>query len=149
ASEGASHANRDHGWHLDLADRLVAADRELFLPTRRMVVELADPAAVAEATEWWTALTAAGGEGMVVKPYEGLAATRRGRLLQPGLKCRGPEYLRLTYGPDYLDPEHLPELRKRSLGRKRALARREHALGLAALAGLAAGAPLWQRHRLV
>ena len=35
------------------------------------------------------------------------------------------------------------------LGRKRGLALREHALGLAALDRLAAGAPLWRRHELV
>jgi hypothetical protein len=149
ASEGASHAGRDHGWHLALADRLVAADPRLFTPTRRRVVDLADEAALAGATEWWGELTGAGGEGMVVKPYAGLAATHRGKLVQPGIKCRGREYLRIIYGPDYTDPEHLARLRTRSLGRKRSVALREHALGLAALDGIARGAPLWHRHRLV
>lgn len=139
---------RDHGWHLALADRLVAADPTTFTPTRRMVVDLADEAAVAAATEWWLALTGEGGEGMVVKPYAGLAAVdQKGRLLQPGLKCRGREYLRIIYGPGYT--ELLATLRQRSLGRKRALALREHGLGLAALDLLAAGAPLWRRHQLV
>jgi polynucleotide kinase-phosphatase len=149
ASEGASHAERDHGWHLALADRLVDADPGLFTPTRRRVVDLADEAAVADATAWWGTLTAAGGEGMVVKPYAGLALTSRGALVQPGVKCRGREYLRLVYGPDYLDPDQLAGLRTRSLGRKRSLALREHKLGLAALAGLATGAPLWRRHQFV
>ena len=149
ASEGASHAGRDHGWHLDLADRLVAANPRRFTPTRRLVVDLTDRAAVEAATGWWLELTGAGGEGMVVKPYEGLAAQRRGQLVQPGIKCRGREYLRIIYGPDYPDPEQLAGLRTRSLGRKRSLALREHALGLAALDGLAAGAPLWQRHQFV
>ena len=58
----------------------------------------------AAATEWWLALTGAGGEGMVVKPYAGLARRRKGRLVQPGVKCRGREYLRIIYGPDYTDP---------------------------------------------
>ncbi|MBM0230323.1 hypothetical protein, partial [Micromonospora sp. ATA51] len=40
-------------------------------------------------------------------------------------------------------------LRKRSLGRKRGLALREHALGLAALDALAEDTPLWRRHELV
>ncbi|MEU8295989.1 polynucleotide kinase-phosphatase [Micromonospora sp. NPDC048909] len=150
AGAGASYADRDHGWHLDVADRLCAADPEFFTPTRRQVVDLADDEAVASATRWWLSLTAAGGEGMVVKPYAGLAArTERGSLLQPGIKCRGREYLRIIYGPGYTEPEQLAALRRRSLGRKRGLALREHGLGLAALDALAAGAPLWRRHELV
>ncbi|MFE9185502.1 polynucleotide kinase-phosphatase [Micromonospora haikouensis] len=150
ASAGTSHVERDHGWHLDLADRLCAADPGFFTVTRRRVVDLADASAEADATDWWLALTAAGGEGMVVKPYAGLAArSPKGSLLQPGIKCRGREYLRIIYGPGYTEPEQLAALRRRSLGRKRGLALREHALGLAALAALADGAPLWRRHELV
>lgn len=145
-----SYADRDHGWHLALADRLCAADPEFFTPTRRQVVELSDADAVRAATDWWLALTADGGEGMVVKPYAGPAARGgRGSLLQPGVKCRGREYLRIIYGPGYTGPEQLSALRRRSLGRKRGMALREHALGLAALDALVAGAPLWRRHELV
>ncbi len=150
AGNGVSYADRDHGWHLGIADRLCAADPEFFTPTRRQVVELADPAALAATTDWWLELTAAGGEGMVVKPYDGPGARDgKGRLLQPGVKCRGREYLRIIYGPDYTDPENLAALRNRSLGRKRGLALREHGLGLAALDRLAQGEPLWRRHELV
>lgn len=150
ASAGAAHAGRDHGWHLALADRLCAADPGLFTPTRRQAVDLTDEAAVAAATDWWMTLTAAGGEGMVVKPYAGLGAVdRRGRLLQPGIKCRGRDYLRIIYGPEYTEPARVAALRQRSLGRKRGLALREHGLGLAALERLASGAALWRRHELV
>ncbi|GAA3344067.1 polynucleotide kinase-phosphatase [Amorphoplanes nipponensis] len=150
AGAGVSYRDKDHGWHLDLADKLVAADPTLFTPTRRMVVELGDAAAEQAATDWWLALTAAGGEGMVVKPYAGLAATdAKGRLVQPGVKCRGREYLRIIYGPEYTRPEQLERLRGRSLGRKRGLALREHGLGLAALDRLAEGAPLWRIHEVV
>ncbi|RSM56469.1 polynucleotide kinase-phosphatase [Actinoplanes sp. ATCC 53533] len=150
AGAGVSYRDKDHGWHLDIADKLVAADPALFTPTRRMVVDLSDPAAEQSATDWWLALTAAGGEGMVVKPYAGLAVTdAKGRLVQPGVKCRGREYLRIIYGPEYTRPEQLERLRQRSLGRKRGLALREHGLGLAALDRLAAGAPVWRVHELV
>ncbi|MEV6842140.1 polynucleotide kinase-phosphatase [Actinoplanes sp. NPDC051411] len=150
AGAGVSYADRDHGWHLTLADRLVTTDPGLFTPTRRMVVELADPASEAAATDWWLALTAAGGEGMVVKPYAGLAVTNdKGRLVQPGVKCRGREYLRIIYGPEYTRPEQLERLRNRRLGRKRSLALLEHGLGLAALDRLAEGAPTWRVHELV
>ncbi|MEW2474573.1 polynucleotide kinase-phosphatase [Micromonospora gifhornensis] len=150
AGRKASYADRDHGWHLALADRLCAADPEFFTATRRQVVDLSDADAVREATDWWLALTADGGEGMVVKPYAGPAArSERGSLLQPGIKCRGREYLRIIYGPSYTEPARLAALRSRSLGRKRGLALREHGLGLAALDALADGAPLWRRHELV
>ncbi|MGI5220896.1 polynucleotide kinase-phosphatase [Nocardia sp. CA-290969] len=72
-----------------------------------------------------------------------------GRLVQPGIKCRGPEYLRIIYGPEYLRPENLRRLRTRGLGRKRSLALREYALGLEALDRLAAGEPLWRVHEAV
>jgi hypothetical protein len=150
AGAGSSYAGRDHGWHLAQADRLVAADPDLFTPTRRMVVDLADPASVAAATDWWLAMTEAGGEGMVVKPWSGLTATdAQGRLVQPGVKCRGREYLRIIYGPEYTRPDLLTGLRHRKLGRKRGLALIEHGLGLAALDRLASGAPTWRIHELV
>ena len=150
AGDGISYADRDHGWHLAGADALVAADPARFTPTRRIMVDLTDPAAEAAATDWWLALTEAGGEGMVVKPWAGpKAADAGGRLVQPGVKCRGREYLRIIYGPEYTRPDQLDGLRNRRLGRKRALALREHGLGLAALDRLAAGAPLWRVHELV
>jgi polynucleotide kinase-phosphatase len=148
ASAGAHHAGRDHGWHLERADRLVAADPTLFAGTRRLVVDTS-PESGHAVTQWWLDLTEGGGEGMVVKPYDGLKATRKGALVQPGIKCRGREYLRLIYGPDYPEPGTLSRLRSRGLGRKRALALREHALGLAALERHAAGAPLWKVHEAV
>lgn len=120
----------------------------LLQTTRRLVVDLGDPASRAEGVTWWEELTAAGGEGMVVKPLANLSRGSRG-LVQPGLKVRGPEYLRLVYGPDYTRPEHLARLRDRNLGRKRSLALREYALGLEALTRLASGEPLWRVHEVV
>ena len=150
AGAGVSYAKKDHAWHLALADRLVEADPGLFTATRRMLVELGDPASEAAATDWWLVLTAAGGEGMVVKPYAGLTVTdAKGRLVQPGVKCRGREYLRIIYGPEYTRPEQLDRLRGRNLGRKRNLALREHGLGLAALDRVAEGSPTWRIHELV
>jgi polynucleotide kinase-phosphatase len=150
AGAGVSYAGRDHDWHLAQADRLVAADPVRFTPTRRMVVDLTDPQSQASATDWWLTLTEAGGEGMVVKPWAGLQVTdQKGHLVQPGVKCRGREYLRIIYGPEYTRPDQLAGLRKRHLGRKRSLALREHGLGLAALDRVAEGAPLWRVHELV
>jgi protein phosphatase len=148
ASEGAVHAARDHGWHLERLDRLAAADPELLLATTRRVVDLTDPAAEANATAWWEELTGAGGEGMVVKPFGFTARGRRG-IVQPGVKCRGAEYLRIIYGPEYDRPQHLDRLRSRSLGRKRGLALREYALGIEALERFARREPLHRVHECV
>jgi protein phosphatase len=148
ATEGSVYHDQPHAWHLALADRLAAADPELIASTGRIAVEVADPASVAAGVRWWEELTAAGGEGMVVKPAANHMRTKRG-LIQPGLKVRGREYLRLIYGPDYTEPAHLARLRQRGLGRKRSLALREHALGLEALDRLARAEPLWRVHECV
>jgi len=68
-----------------------------------------DTATVEAATRWWEELTRRRGEGMVVKPLEFMARGRRG-LAQPAVECRGPEYLRIIYGPEYLLPENLERL---------------------------------------
>lgn len=145
ASEGATYEERDHAWHLAVADRLVAADGALFRPTRRVFASLASDDECAAATAWWEDLTGAGGEGMVVKPALNLDLARD-KPTQPGLKVRGPEYLRIIYGPDYLEPAHLATLRQRQVGRKRSLAAREYALGIEGLRRAAAGEPLWRVH---
>jgi protein phosphatase len=158
ASEGAVYHGRPHLWHLALAGRLAAADPELLVPTRHVTADLADPASRAAATRWWEELTAAGGEGMVVKPAANLTrsspaqnsgAHDAGHLVQPGLKVRGREYLRIIYGPDYTEPAHLDRLRRRGLSHKRSLALREYALGLEALDRVAAAEPLWRVHECV
>jgi protein phosphatase len=166
ASEGAVYHERPHRWHLEIADRLAAAAPDLVATTRRLAAATGDPASVAEAALWWEDLTAAGGEGMVVKPAGNLTPRRARRasgseqqsgssqhshsgLVQPGLKVRGREYLRLIYGPDYTQPEHLERLRQRALGHKRSLALREYALGLEALDRVARGEPLWRVHECV
>jgi len=148
ATDGAAHQARPHVWHLDVADRLVAADPALVAPTGRVRVDTTDADSMAAATRWWEELTAAGGEGMVVKPAANLTRGRRG-LTQPGLKVRGREYLRIIYGPDYTESANLDRLRQRGLGHKRSLASREYALGVEALDRLARGEPVWRIHECV
>ncbi|WNV82337.1 polynucleotide kinase-phosphatase [Umezawaea sp. Da 62-37] len=148
ASEGRTYEGDPHPWHLAVAARLRAADPELFTETRNLVVDTTDERSLAAGTAWWEELTAAGGEGMVVKPLANLVRGRRG-LVQPGVKVRGREYLRIIYGPDYTETANLDRLRKRSLGGKRSLALREYALGLEGLRRVAAGEPLWRVHECV
>jgi protein phosphatase len=129
-------------------DRLVVAGPDRIAPTARRIVDVTDDASIAAGVDWWESLTAIGGEGMVVKPVAGLVRGRHG-LVQPGVKCRGREYLRIIYGPDYAEPVHLDRLRERGLGRKRSLALREYALGLEALDRFVAAEPLWRVHEAV
>lgn len=151
ASEGAVHTDKDHRWHMGALARLVAADDRaapLLIATRVCEVAPGDEASVAAGVRWWEELTGAGGEGMVVKPLEFLARGPRG-LLQPALKCRGREYLRIIYGPEYTAPANLERLRARSLGAKRALALRELALGVEGLQRFVRGEPLRRVHECV
>lgn len=150
AVQDRSLADVPHDRQLALIDRLVEADTSgLLQPTRRLHVDTGDEQSVAAGVRWWLEMTEAGGEGMVVKPLAALVRTESGRLVQPGVKCRGREYLRIIYGPEYTRPEHLARLRGRTLGHKRSLALREYALGLEALDRLATGEPLWRVHEAV
>ena len=148
ASESGVHVDRDHEWHLALCDRLRDADPEWFQRTGRRVVDVTDEGSQAEAAAWWTQMTGSGGEGMVVKPHGFLARGGRG-LVQPGVKCRGREYLRIIYGPEYADPTQIDRLRSRGLGRKRALALREFALGVEGLERFVRREPLYRVHECV
>ncbi len=127
ATEGTTHVARDHGWHMATIAEICTADPDLLLATDHRIVDVTDVAAQLTAISWWEALTQRGGEGAVVKPLE-FIATAHGKLLQPAIKCRGHEYLRIIYGPEYDTPAHLATLRQRGLGRKRSLALREFAL---------------------
>jgi protein phosphatase len=148
ASEGAVHADQNHLWHMAQAHRLAASDPALFVATAYKAVDLDDPAQVTSAIAWWEELTAQGGEGMVVKPLDFIARGKRG-VLQPAIKCRGREYLRIIYGPDYDLPENLSRLRQRGLGQKRSMAIREFALGLESLRRFVEHAPLTRVHQCV
>ena len=148
ASEGRVCFDRDHDWHMGWADRLAATGGSVIASTPWRIVDLADSAACAEAVAWWEGLTAAGGEGMVVKPRGFVARGAKG-LVQPALKVRGREYLRIIYGPEYDAPEHLARLRERGLNGKRNLALREFALGHEALKRFVAHEPLRRVHECV
>ncbi|MBE2999185.1 polynucleotide kinase-phosphatase [Nocardiopsis sp. HNM0947] len=149
ASEGREYSDADHLWHMAMAEKLAEAG-DMVHPTRYRTVDTTDPQDCDNAAAWWTDLVAAGGEGAVVKPVVGARARGRKGLTQPGLKVRGPEYLRIIYGADYTDPERLAVLKeRRNPGRKNGMAMREHKLGLEALARHARGEPLWRVHQPV
>jgi len=129
------------------AERLSAAD-PVIKPTRHIVADLEQAGAEADVTAWWEEITGAGGEGMVAKPLSPVIRGRRG-ITQPGIKCRGPEYLRIIYGPEYVIAANLDRLRERNLARKRSLALSEFALGAEALERFTRREPLFRVHECV
>ncbi len=148
ASEGRVHTDKNHQWHMETLAAVCGEDSELLLATSYKLVEVTDPASQAEGIKWWTELTARGGEGMVVKPLDFILRGRRG-LAQPAVKCRGPEYLRIIYGPDYTADENLSRLRGRALSHKRSLALGEFALGVEGLERFVRREPLRRVHECV
>jgi len=145
ATEGKVHLDRPNDWHMQTLARLAGG---IVIATPYQVVEVTNPDSEAVAIRWWEELTARGGEGMVVKPLDFVARGKRG-LIQPAVKCRGREYLRIIYGPEYTAPNNLERLRSRGLGAKRSLALREFALGVEALERFARGEPLRRVHECV
>jgi len=148
ASEGTVHTDKSHEWHMETLARLASADAELIIATPFRRVDLESAPALQAATDWWVELTRNGGEGMVVKPLDFVARSAKG-LIQPALKCRGREYLRIIYGPEYDLPQNLERLRQRGLSGKRSLAMREFCLGLEALTRFVKNQPLRQVHECV
>jgi protein phosphatase len=130
---------------MEILATLCARDEALLVATPHRRVDMTDTGCIDEAVRWWEELTGRGGEGMVVKPLAFVARGSRG-LLQPAIKCRGPEYLRIIYGPEYTAPENLDRLRSRGLSAKRSLAVREFALGIEGLERFVRKEPLRRVH---
>ena len=153
ASEGKVHTDQNHLWHMETLAELARTSKatlgnNVLLATRHLVADLTSDESTSAAVRWWEDLTAAGGEGMVVKPLEWIHRASRG-LVQPAVKCRGREYLRIIYGPEYDSAQHLTRLRQRSVTAKRGLALREFALGLEGLDRFIRREPLRKIHECV
>lgn len=148
ASEGAVYTDKPHNWHMEMMGKLHATGDTLLYPTATQVVDVTDEASIAAGVQWWEEMTERGGEGMVVKPMSFLATGPRG-VLQPAVKVRGREYLRIIYGPEYTAPDQIEHLRSRGLGAKRSLAIREFALGIEALERFVRREPLRRVHECV
>jgi protein phosphatase len=150
ATEGGVHIDKDHVWHMETLAKICGqeAGKPVLLATPYQIIGVIDEASQQEGIAWWEQMTSRGGEGMVVKPYDFIAKGRRG-LAQPAVKCRGREYLRIIYGPEYTEPENLLRLKSRGLGAKRSLAIREFALGIEALERFVRHEPLRRIHECV
>lgn len=148
ACEGRVFSGEKHVWHMETLKRYCTGRDPVFIETEYLEVDLSRREELEKAARWWESLTENGGEGMVVKP-ETFAPCKGDRLIQPAVKCRGREYLRMIYGSEYLTPKHLIRLKQRSLSRKRSLALKEFSLGLEALERFAAEEPLYRVHECV
>lgn len=80
------------------------------------------------ATTFWHRVAEEGGEGIVVKPLHPTAFLPSGRYIQPALKCRTKDYLRLIYGINYLEKDNFEFLRHRRTADKRRLAMQQFEL---------------------
>lgn len=148
ATDGKVHIDKDHEWHMKTLAGVCAADPEILLATHYIVIDVTNDESIKAGVDWWEELTGKGGEGMVVKPFSFVARGRKG-LIQPALKCRGREYLRIIYGAEYTAPYNLERLRPRSLGTKRSLALREFSLGIESLERFVRKEPLRRVHECV
>ncbi|MBA4031096.1 MAG: polynucleotide kinase-phosphatase, partial [Planctomyces sp.] len=148
ATEGQMHTHQNHVWQMETIADICRIDPLFLLQTPYRLVDVNDPDSEAAGTGWWEELTGRGGEGMVVKPLDFVTQGSK-KLAQPAVKCRGREYLRIIYGPDYTAERNLNRLRKRGLGAKRSLALREFALGLEGLERFVRRESLRQVHECV
>jgi len=148
ATEGQVHVDKTNEWHMENIAEICKGDTKLFMATPYKIVNLNDQTSYDEAVNWWMELTKKGGEGMVVKPYDFISIGTEG-LLQPAVKCRGSEYLRIIYGPEYDLPENIARLKNRGLSRKQSLAIREFALGVEGLERFVKKEPLRRIHESV
>jgi protein phosphatase len=148
ATENKVWNTENHLTHLETIRRYLTGRDAVFIATPYRIVDVLDEASVAAGVRWWEEMTAAGNEGMVVKPRDFIAA-RGGELFQPAVKCRGREYLRIIYGPEYTLGDHLDRLKKRGLARKRALALNEFALGMESLERFVRKEALYRVHECV
>jgi protein phosphatase len=147
-TENNLHINKNHIWHMETISNICSYDKDLLLATPFIVVNLSDTESEQKGIYWWEELTAKGGEGMVVKPLDFVSKSRHG-LVQPALKCRGKEYLRIIYGPEYTASENLIRLKDRALASKRSLAIREFSLGIEGLDRFINSEPLRRVHECV
>ena len=148
ATEGHVHSDKDHLWHMGNIKKYCVGEDNILMATNHIVVDVTDGESTAAGVKWWMDLTDSGGEGMVVKPMNFISKDGS-KLLQPAVKCRGREYLRIIYGPEYTLKENMERLKKRSLGKKRSLALREFALGMEALERFVRKEPLYRVHECV
>ncbi|MGN7478564.1 AAA family ATPase [Solibacillus silvestris] len=126
AHSSSTNFHQPHSWHMQMNAHL-AKDSELFIATEYRLIESEKDEQ--EVMNWWQDMTENGHEGIVIKPLDFLAYYK-GKLLQPAIKVRGREYLRIIYGMDYTNEAFMKKLKQRNPSRKMKNALLEFKLGL-------------------
>jgi polynucleotide kinase-phosphatase len=147
-TEGKTYFDKQHPWHLASIKQFCDFNTKHLMVTTNILVDLQNADSIQTAIDWWTALTSKGGEGMVVKPLDYITSFK-GRTIQPAMKCRGSEYLRIIYGPEYDTTENIEVLKERNVKVKRDLAVKEFTLGLESLDRFVNKEPLRRIHECV
>ena len=131
ATEGKTYFDKNHLWHIKTLAALATPDN-IIRKTNYVEVNLTNAESIQNAVNWWEKICAGGSEGMVAKPLD-FIARGAGHILQPAIKCRSKEYLRLVYGAEYSFENNIVRLKDRNVKKKRSLAVKEFILGLEAL----------------
>lgn len=98
---------------------------------------------------WWQTLTDSGKEGLVLK-YDDPMVWSNTKYPQQMLKVRGLDYLRIIYGPQYLEKDILAQLRaERKIDGKMRLAYQQALLGTEALTRFEEGRPFEEWHEMI
>lgn len=126
AHSSSTNFHQPHSWHMQM-NELLAENSSLFIATEYRLIESEQDEQ--EIINWWQNMTEDGHEGIVVKPIDFLAY-HKGKLLQPAIKVRGREYLRIIYGMDYTNEAFMKKLKQRNPSRKMKNALLEFKLGL-------------------
>ena len=129
AFSGESHFDKTHLWHMEQVNKL-STYSNLLITTEYKLLSLNDEIGINETISWWEDMTKNGHEGMVVKPLQFISRNDKGDVIQPAIKVRGREYLRIIYGMDYLEPTHLEILKKRTAQNKMKNALKEFYLSM-------------------
>lgn len=145
ATEGEVHSNKNNVWHMETIKKYFVKSNPIMVATSYKIIDFKEEKSIEDAISWWEDLTKTGGEGMVVKPYN-FISKNDSKVIQPAVKCRGKEYLRIIYGPEYTFENNLRRLKRRSLTKKRKLALKEFSLGIESLKRFVKNEPLYRVH---
>lgn len=145
ATNMQTHTDKTHEWHMFEIGLICEQDAPFLKATPYQIIDITKEQDVQKCIDWWLDLTQKGGEGIVLKPNDFIVKNEKG-IIQPAIKCRGAEYLRIIYGPEYDAPENLTRLKNRSLTRKQSLALREFALSIEGLERFVRNEPLRRVH---
>lgn len=140
AAQSGTFFHQPHAWHTAQLSAFSQGHPTRVRALRSEVLDLQDHDHRRSLVAWWQELSEAGAPGIIVKPVT-LELFVNHEYLQPAMKVRGREALRMVYGPFYTEHDLLAHHRTRSLKERRELVIRHFVLGKEALTRFVAGQP--------